>query len=652
MAATALEDQVKLVISAAVDAAFYREVYADLEPTLHPASHYTMSGWREGRDPAPWFSTSAYLAANADVAEAGVNPFHHYLVAGRREGRVIARSQHASAYFAERLKRRELADWTSGIAPADRRELAPAERLSPQLRAEVTKGFDEAFYRGANPDLTPDQDALDHFLTSGWREGRDPSPTFSVNDYLDAYPDIASAGVNPFIHYLTTGRSEGRAPRLDLGFRFALIANLEPVEARAAAAAEASAGVARQDAATLAGGFAISRSGWRDLHVTFSHDDYSTNLGGVQICLQREAARFEALGRDHLHLFPSRPWPVLRGAGDPGPLGVLWNGEALGDFEASAIVSAVRESASAVTAGARSFAIHSLLGHDGGETAEIVEAAGLRDGFFWLHDFASICSGVHLLRNDVEDCGAPAPDSPACSICAYLPLRRRHIEAHETLFRRLRLTVAAPSQTTLDTWRAAWTFPAAREIVHPHARLVKRNSGRAPPGVAGRPFQFAFVGLPAVHKGWPVFRELALKFGDDPRYAFLHLGVRTERGLPVEHHQVAVGESAPLAMQSALEKLGVDAAMVWPLCRETFSFTAYEAAASGAAVVTGPDSGNVAAFVEATGFGWVLADEGALEAAFESGEILRLSRAARRAKPADLIFSGLTADLAPGRAGS
>jgi hypothetical protein len=98
-------------------------------------------------------------------------------------------------------------------------------------------------------------------------------------------------------------------------------------------------------------------------------------------------------------------------------------------------------------------------------------------------------------------------------------------------------------------------------------------------------------------------------------------------------------------MRDELERLGVDAALVWSLCRETFSFTAYEATAAGAAVVTGPDSGNVAAFVAAGGHGLVLPDEPALMTAFETGEILALSRARRRPALYDLKFSGMTVDL-------
>ena len=98
-------------------------------------------------------------------------------------------------------------------------------------------------------------------------------------------------------------------------------------------------------------------------------------------------------------------------------------------------------------------------------------------------------------------------------------------------------------------------------------------------------------------------------------------------------------------MQDQLESLAVDAALIWPLCRETFSFTAYEAAAAGAAVITGPDSGNVAAFARAEGHGVVLPNEAGLMAAFASGDILSLSRGRRGATTYDLTYSGMTGDL-------
>ncbi|HZZ68139.1 MAG TPA: hypothetical protein VFE18_08185, partial [Phenylobacterium sp.] len=322
------------------------------------------------------------------------------------------------------------------------------------------------------------------------------------------------------------------------------------------------------------------------------------------------------------------------------------NGKAVGVFRPKTVAEVLSKAVRVAAPGQRSFAIHSLLGHAADETVAILQAAGLTAGFFWLHDFASLCAGFHLLRNDVEDCAAPPPDSMACGICVYGPWRGRHIAEHERLFERLSLTVVAPAQVTLDLWKARAAYPAAGDVVLPHARLVAR--GPAPATPADRPLRIAYAGMPAAHKGWEIFRDLVARHAEDTRYQFLHLGGRTPPGLPLEFHKVTVTDAAPRAMQEAIQKHQVDAVLIWPLCRETFSFIAYEAVAAGAAVITGPDSGNVAAFVAESGHGVVLADEIALAAVLEEGGLVGLSRAARNPMLYDLAFSALTVDLLEG----
>ncbi|THD66878.1 hypothetical protein [Phenylobacterium sp.] len=641
-------DAVFTVISTAVDGAFYRAVNPDLAGSgLDPIAHYAASGWREGRDPAPWFSTSAYVQAYPEVVKAGWNPLHHYLAVGRREGREVVRSVLADDYLLRRARRGETPAWSFETLIGEGQAadaVAEEAQVRHRERTLATGEFDAAFYLASNVDVAKTGvDPLDHFLASGWREGRDPNPDFSVKDYLESYPDIAAADINPFIHYLSAGRAEGRTGRTELGFRYEIIKRLVPLEAKVASVVRAEARLTLGTAAALAKGLEAAKTGLAELHVTVSHDDYTTNTGGVQLCLQREGARIRKLGRDHLHLFPAKPWPVVRLRGEAGRLGVLLNGKPLGMFEPKAIVGALAKAAGAVKPGQRSFAIHSLLGHNAGETADILAATGLKAGFFWLHDFASLCAGFHLLRNDVEDCSAPPPESQACGICVYGPWRARHVAEHERLFERLSLTVVSPAQPTLDLWKARSAYPTAGEVVLPHARLVERGPAPIPP--ADRPLRIAYAGMPAAHKGWEVFRDLAAKHAGDPRYHFLHLGGRTPPGLGIEFQKVTVTDARPRAMQEAIEAHDVDAAIIWPLCRETFSFIAYEAVAAGAAVITNPDSGNVAAFVEQERHGLVMAGEAALGAAFESGEVAELARARRRPALYDLAFSALTVDL-------
>lgn len=52
-----------------------------------------------------------------------------------------------------------------------------------------------------------------HFLQKGWSRGLDPNAWFSCTDYLDANPDIRYAELNPWIHFIRSGRFEDRPLR-------------------------------------------------------------------------------------------------------------------------------------------------------------------------------------------------------------------------------------------------------------------------------------------------------------------------------------------------------------------------------------------------------------------------------------------------------
>ena len=71
--------------------------------------------------------------------------------------------------------------------------------------------FDAAWYLKAFPDVaTAGLDPFEHFLRHGLPEKRDPGPHFSNARYLQDNPDVAQSGAQPFIHYLTCGVIEGR----------------------------------------------------------------------------------------------------------------------------------------------------------------------------------------------------------------------------------------------------------------------------------------------------------------------------------------------------------------------------------------------------------------------------------------------------------
>lgn len=79
---------------------------------------------------------------------------------------------------------------------------------------EISGLFDPVWYLKENPDLStlPKEELLDHFMKHGFREGRSPGPQFDVRYYLETYPDIAEADLNPLVHFLQSGADEGRWP--------------------------------------------------------------------------------------------------------------------------------------------------------------------------------------------------------------------------------------------------------------------------------------------------------------------------------------------------------------------------------------------------------------------------------------------------------
>jgi 4-hydroxybenzoate polyprenyltransferase len=78
---------------------------------------------------------------------------------------------------------------------------------------DLEGGVDAEWYRSKYPEVGPNVDAVAHYAIEGWRQGRDPTTAFSTRWYLSQNPDVAAAGLNPFVHYLQHGRAEGRGSK-------------------------------------------------------------------------------------------------------------------------------------------------------------------------------------------------------------------------------------------------------------------------------------------------------------------------------------------------------------------------------------------------------------------------------------------------------
>lgn len=71
--------------------------------------------------------------------------------------------------------------------------------------------FNADWYLQNFPDIASEGlDPLKHYLSSGWREGRRPGPEFDGTYYFARYHDVEKLDMPPLVHYWLYGRFEGR----------------------------------------------------------------------------------------------------------------------------------------------------------------------------------------------------------------------------------------------------------------------------------------------------------------------------------------------------------------------------------------------------------------------------------------------------------
>jgi hypothetical protein len=84
-----LKDFAFIKRSGLFDRRYYLEEYRDVQAAgIDPLVHFVTHGWKEDRNPNPWFNTRFYLQSYQDVAQAYVNPLVHWLRWGKAEGRL------------------------------------------------------------------------------------------------------------------------------------------------------------------------------------------------------------------------------------------------------------------------------------------------------------------------------------------------------------------------------------------------------------------------------------------------------------------------------------------------------------------------------------------------------------------------------------
>lgn len=133
-----------------------------------------------------------------------------------------ARALHACQQINER-QTTELAILTKELLAAEKRLQHSSITGTPErpangrnnLKADLqllkkTPLFDANWYLQTYPDVAKaGMNPAEHYLRHGGFENRNPSAQFDSGAYLQRYPDVRQSGANPLIHFLLDGERQG-----------------------------------------------------------------------------------------------------------------------------------------------------------------------------------------------------------------------------------------------------------------------------------------------------------------------------------------------------------------------------------------------------------------------------------------------------------
>jgi hypothetical protein len=164
---------------------YYRMTNPSIEGTERDLlEHFLDSGCDSNRRPNPYFEP-------ADVSTSGMQPLLHYILHGDMEDRWPGPLFNTP--------------WYRNVHSVPRDKVALAHYLAERRRGTVSPlpEFDISFYARNNPDVISAQiDPFEHFVSYGFREGRNPSAEFDVRWYANEYLS-GSLSENPFYHWLS-----------------------------------------------------------------------------------------------------------------------------------------------------------------------------------------------------------------------------------------------------------------------------------------------------------------------------------------------------------------------------------------------------------------------------------------------------------------
>ena len=242
----------------------------------------------------------------------------------------------------------------------------------------------------------------------------------------------------------------------------------------------------------------------------------------------------------------------------------------------------------------------------------------------YLHDYYTLCRNYTLMKNDEQYCGGKGLTPQICNDCRYY---HSSVKYTEELFDLLniykdRLLFVSPSEITKDIFLNFHPEYADKTVVIPHLKLTG-NSTNIEPVKEDEPVKIAFLGYRNPMKGWDLWESITAKYKNDPGYSFYIFNSDDLVYKDMIKVPVRFTEDRMDAMTKALIENGIHAVFLWSLWPETYSYTFFESYSANCFVITGRESGNIAAAVQKYGNGRTFVSFSEFDAFLTNSKVLK-----------------------------
>lgn len=418
-----------------------------------------------------------------------------------------------------------------------------------------------------------------HYCSQGWKKGFNPSDEFKTNYYLEYNPDVKSAAINPFYHYICQGKIEGRHPSMPGGVK-----RYELLKSSSIKSIEQNWRIKSPTKTTTLMLFTkMLENVGSDLIVSISHDFFKSNSGGVQLCIGIEYELSLSTRKTYLHISPLSPLLSLQMSNK----GKFYLHVLIGEEEPMILDSETLLAGLNNTGTIDMLIVHSILGFRNEFLRNLFDRLKSRQTFFWIHDFSSSCVNFNLMRNGITFCNAPSLSSSGCSICVDHQDRVVFLAAIRELLQLRKFTFLFPSASAKNVFRRTYPESKGELRIHPHLLL---DSVETKEYKRADKIKIAFCGSPMYIKGWNYYIEFMDMF--HKQYEFYHFATIRQPGLSIKHVKSEVKDGVSNMTENLILNK-IDFVFIGSVCSETFSFSTHEAISAGCFVLNIGIHGNV-----------------------------------------------------------